>query len=244
MRFTSWRRRRRNAGARAVCYPHRFRDHPADFTQDLSTDLIVHLPNLPVSPSAVSPEGPEKRSLSQYESGDKENVSDSVYASHSQKRIKPTHRLTALATSNLPNYDMNAYAQPFTYAPQANLSPWREMPPSHLSPYPHSGSEMGYGSDYSRSPNPEADRSYHSNHLAPILTHSQSHSPAESPAFPPTATMQSVANSYFPRNAASYMQQQQVDYLHTHGHPQAYDYGSPYLTDGGWDGQFTSTTQA
>jgi hypothetical protein len=197
---------------------------------------------MPVSPSAVSPDASEKRSHAQYDASDKENLSDSVYATHSQKRLKHTHRLAPLVKSTHANYDPN-YGQPFTYAPQPA---WRDVPPPHLSPYPHSGSEMAFGSDYSRSPNPEAERSYHTNHLAPILNHtnSHSHSPVDSPAFPQSATLQpSDSSAYYSRNGQSYMQQQQVDYLHSHGHSQNYDYGSPYLADNAWDG-FPQTAQA
>ena len=211
---------------------------------EICSDLIVHLPNLPVSPSAVSPDAPEKRSHQQYDDADKENFSDSVYAQHSQKRSKPTHRLSALATSTHTNYDTNAYSQPFIFAPQ---TAWRDPPPPHLSPYPHSGSELAYGSDYSRSPVPEAERSYHPNHLAPIYTstHSHSHSPIDSPVFPQSATIQpSASSAFYSRNSQSYMQRQQTDYLQSHGHPQAYDYGSPYLSDSAWDGGFTQTAQA
>lgn len=211
---------------------------------DYSSELIVHLPNLPVSPSAVSPEAPEKRSHAQWDVSDKENISDSVYATHSQKRVKHTHRLAALGASTHANYDTNIYGQPFTTVPQTS---WRDLASAHLSPYPHSGPEMAYGSDYSRSPIPEAERSYHPNHLAPILkhAHSHSHSPADSPAFPHTATLQpSASSAFYSRNSQSYMQQQQVDYLHSHGHPQAYDYGSPYLADSAWDGSFPQTAQA
>ena len=172
---------------------------------------------------------------------DKENLVDAVYGIQPQKRIKQTPRLTVLATSNHLNHDTNEYGPSFTYVPQ---NPWREMPPAHLSPYPHSGSEMAYGSDYSRSPMPEAERNFHPNHLAPILnhTHSHSHSPIDSPAFSHSGSLQPT--DYFSRNGHSYMQQQQMEYLQVHGHPQAYDYGSPYLADAAWDGSYSQTTNA
>lgn len=205
---------------------------------DTATELIVHLPNVPVSPSAVSPDG-EKRSH-QFISEDKENVDVNQPA----KRYKHANRLPALVTST--NYDVNyAPHSPFTYAPQPNLTNvWRE-PPSHLSPYPQSGSEMAW-SDYSRSPNPEAvvdHQARYGNHLAPILNHHThaSPSPIDSPAFPHSASMQQApaqgqAQGYYPRTQAgqSYMQQQQMDYLHQHAHQTQYDYGSPYIADNSW----------
>ena len=233
-----------------------------------TSDLVVHLPNTPVSPSAVSPEGPEKvGGKRSYEIlADKENMPYAMNQAHALgpggKRLKSHHahaaRLAPLTTGQA------YYEQPFTYAAQ-----WRDMnTPSHLSPYP---SELAYsanGSEYGRSPNPETvgvlptpptaasvdTRPYaaHSHphhqhahgpsHLAPILNHNHAHahSPAESPAFPQTATLQphsAASGTYYARSPAqSYMQQQQLDYLQAHGH---YDYGSPYLAEGGtWDGQF------
>ena len=222
---------------------------------DLSSDLIVHLPHVPVSPSAVSPEGPEKRCLSIYESSsqDKENVATtttsaaSSYSTHSQKRKKhhhnnPAPRLSALQPVTT-NYD--GYSQPFTFSPSA--SAWREptSAPAHL--YSHEA----YGSDYGRSPNPDAER-YHPNHLAPILNHhhtghssahsAHSHCPIDSPAFPHSATLSNSGSaqnsSYYSRGG--YMQQQQMDYLHSHSHGHEYDYGSPYLADNGGDNAFAT----
>ncbi|KAK1924852.1 hypothetical protein DB88DRAFT_534896 [Papiliotrema laurentii] len=218
-------------------------------------NLVVHLPNLPVSPSAVSPEGPDNLPLKRSYAENKENAS--AYPAHSAKRNKSAHphgpaRLAPLMTQT--NYYDHQAAHPhhptapFTYAAQ-----WRDPNQAHLSPYP---SEMGYsGSDYGRSPNPEQIaaqstevRPYpHPTHLAPLLNHS--HSPADSPGFPQTATLappppatSAPSSGYYGRTATgqSYMQQQQMEYLQAHGH---YDYGSPYLADNAWDGQFAPPTE-
>ncbi|ORY27182.1 hypothetical protein BCR39DRAFT_469578 [Naematelia encephala] len=210
---------------------------------DVTSDVVVHMPNLPVSPSAVSPDAPEKRSH------DKENVfsaggpmsTTSVYEQHSAKRVKHVHapahlhahaqqqhahRLAPLTISAYDNY-----AHPFTFAPQAHLS----APASaHLSPYPSDG-----GMPFS--PNPDGNP--HPNHLAPILNPAHAHTPTidpHSPAFPHASTMQNPnnGNNYFPRGQG-YLQQQQIEYLAQH--QQGYDYGSPYLADN-WEGGYTQTS--
>jgi len=236
-----------------------------------TSDLVVHLPNVPVSPSAMSPEGPEKvggkraYETSSLSLADKENIPYAMATGGGHgigaKRVKSQHAASRLAP--LTTGQANYYEQPFTYAAQ-----WRDLNTStHLSPYP---SEMGYsagGSEYGRSPNPETvgllptpataptvdTRPYaahphthgaHPTHLAPILNHQHSHghSPVDSPGFPHTATLQahpSANGTYYARSPApqSYMQQQQLEYLQAHG--QHYDYGSPYLAEGGaWDVQF------
>ena len=217
---------------------------------ETSTDLIVHLPNVPVSPSAVSPEagaGMDGSKRTFDAAGmDKENAI--AYANQQAKRIKASHShphrhagLAPLTTSNT-----NYYEQPFTYTAHVH--------PAHLSPYP---SEMYSGSEYGRSPNPDGTtlaqatttdgrpfsaHPAHSTHLAPLLNH-HTHSPADSPAFPQTATLappSSVPSAYYARSPAgqSYMQQQQMEYLQAHGAHTHYDYGSPYLADPTWDGQY------
>ncbi|WWD15984.1 hypothetical protein CI109_100408 [Kwoniella shandongensis] len=218
-------------------------------------NLLVYLPNAPVSPSAVSPDGgSEKRSHNQFVADNKENVDMSManpYSSHPQKRHKHSGRPQTLAIPNQAGYD-TSYTNspsPFNYAP-SHLSGhvWREAPAHALSPYPHSGSEVAW-SEYSRSPNPEAadqqqqqPRAFHNNHLAPILNHGNATSPMDSPAFGHSAAMQSSASApgYYPRSAGShsYMQQQQMDYLHQHQHqpqPEGFNYGSPYIADQSWD---------
>ncbi|ORX39933.1 hypothetical protein BD324DRAFT_244629 [Kockovaella imperatae] len=202
---------------------------------DLSPDLVVQLPNIPISPSDVSPEASsEKRSHAQFEASismaDKENVPSVVH----QKRLKtqPLPRLAPLVASQS---NTSFFEQPAFYA--QNVQPY-------LSPYP---SEFGYaGSDYGRSPNPEMgmiDRSTypsHPGHLAPLLNHSHTHSPVDSPAFPQSATLAppNSASAFYTRgsNGPSYMQQQQVEYLQSHA--PGYDYGSPYLADNAWEGSF------
>lgn len=217
---------------------------------DLESDLIVHMPNLPVSPSAVSPDQPEKRA--HYDALGMSDVKDSmsVFEQHQQKRVKHSHR-PVLASINSSYDNSTVYSQPFTFAPQPHLSTWRDgslsAPPPHLSPYPHN-SEIWSGSEYSRSPNPEDQQRYHPNHLAPILN---PHSPIGSPAFSPSGTL-SAPNSanFYPRSASAgsnhgYMQQQQMEYLAAHsqatGQTQTYDYGSPYLADQAWEGGYTGT---
>ena len=217
---------------------------------DMTSDLVVHLPYLPVSPSTVSPEGgiPGKRPYAFDQTDNKENVmAPSVFLAHQQKRVKHTHphtaRLAPLTATHQPNfYEQQFYSTAPTWR-DANGQP--SIAPPHLSPYP---SELGFsGSEYVRSPNP--DYAQHAGHLGPLLTHSQSqhsHSPADSPAFPPTAslvppTAASASSAYYFRtpNGQSHMQQQQVEYLQAHGH--GFDYGSPYLADSGWDAGFAQT---
>lgn len=178
-----------------------------------TSPLVVHLPNLPVSPSAISPE-PEttKRPFQE-----KENLPMPM-----SKRIKTNHaaRLAPLMT--------HSYYE--TQVPQFAYTQWRD-PNQHLSPYP---SELNYsGSEYARSPNPEVPSDPRYTHLAPMVNHS----PADSPGFPQTATL--APNAYYGRSAPGYMQQQQMEYLQAHGH---YDYGSPYLADNTWDGQFAQAS--
>ena len=200
---------------------------------DVTSELVVALPHMPVSPSAVSPEQ-EKRPHSSVEPADKENYS--AYSSHASKRVKHA-RLPALTVSTTQaNYE---YAHPFTFAPQSHLWPSRDgasSAPPHMSAYPQS--EM-----YSEYRSQTVEERYHPNHLAPILNpqhhhaHSGANSPADphSPAFPHSATMQ-----YYPRTQAgqSYMQQQQMEYLQQQQQQQgAYDYGSPYIADT-WEGGF------
>ena len=178
---------------------------------------------------------------------DKENALTSAYASHSQKRAKVGNRLPALTTATA-NYDYN---HPFTYAPSSGHS-WRENGYSAHAPSSYASGDVWGASavqEYGRSPHPDFDRngvntpltSYgHSLHLAPILNPS----PTDSPAFNQSATMSS---NYYPRTHAghSYMQQQQLEYLHQHEHTsQMYDYGSPYITDSQWDGPFAGQGQA
>lgn len=167
---------------------------------DESSEMLVHLPTAPVSPSALSPEGSEKRAHSQMDpallSGydGKENMGPlshmAMYDQHTHKRVKHAPRLGALTTTAA--YDNSLMPQPYAYS---HIPQWRDSlaaPSAHLSPYPHSGSEMAWsnaGSDYSRSPNPDGDLSaaaaaaaangqvmvsssgqkYHPHHLAPIL---------------------------------------------------------------------------
>ena len=210
---------------------------------DFSTDLVVQLPHVPMSPSAVaaSPEGAEKRPL-ELTMLDKENVP--MFGK--QPKLVKTHlapRLQPLATSSANYFDQ----QPFTYVPSSMNSNSALVPP-HLSPYP---SEFAYaGSDYGRSPNPEmgmidgrASYPTHPGHLAPLLNHSHSHSPIDSPLFPPSSTLAppptaSAASAFYtrPNSGGSYMQQQQIEYLSSHS--QNYDYGSPYLADNAWDAGF------
>ena len=191
---------------------------------DVTPDLVVQLPNVPVSPSEVSPAPSEKRTHAQFEANvipDKENLPAQPLAQKRMKTQMPP-RLTPLATQT-----NNFFEQPFTYAPA-----------THLSPYP---SEFAY-SEYGRSPNPEMgmiDRSTYPTqqaHLAPLLN---THSPVDSPIFPQSATLAppSAASAFYTRNPTqSYMQQQQIDYLQSHS--QNYDYGSPYLADNPWDSGF------
>lgn len=169
-------------------------------------------------------------------------LSASSYAAHAQKRMKQQPpRLAPLSTSNV-NYD--PYSAPYTYAPSPNA--WRPehslaVPPAHLSPYPTEWSNPG--SEYSRSPNPEAsDSRYlpHNAHLAPVLTPNSHHSSADGSVYPASAAMSQGGSQ--PGSAAYYgrgylQQQQQMDYLH-HSMPQSYDYGSPYITDAAWDSPF------
>jgi hypothetical protein len=223
------------------------------------------MPNVPVSPSTISPDNPEKRPHSQLDSSEnKENLHLSIYGQYptSSKRSKQQHLHQPQPMQHIPrailapttqHYDTPVYGQqPFTYAPVPQS--WREVSltnsGSHLSPYPHSGSEMGYGSEYSRSPNPEMEnRSYHPNHLAPILSHhhQQSHSPIPTPD--PTSAGSIVTgtnNGYFNGRPGSvgYLQQQQMEYMQQHGATQGYDYGSPYLQDPAWaSGEFTQASQ-
>ena len=233
----------------------------SDELTDLSSDLTVHLPNLPVSPSALSPDGgSEKRSHSEFQASatmidNKENMPTSLpgsFGEHQQKRMKqaqPPPRLTPLVTTQT-NTQPTYFEQPFTYAPSAT---WQRDPstsqhtavPPYLSPYP---SEFAHGSEYGRSPNPDmggVDRTTypaHPGHLAPLLNHTHSHSPIDSPIFPTSATLApppsaAAASAFYTRTTpASYMQQQQMDYLQTHS--QGYDFGSPYLADNAWDGTF------
>ena len=214
---------------------------------DMSTDLVVQLPNVPLSPSAVaaSPEGAEKRPL-ELTILDKENVP--MFAK--QPKLVKTQippRLQPLATSSTNYFDQ----QPFTYIPSNSMhnNNASALVPPHLSPYP---SEFGYaGSDYGRSPNPEmgmidgrASYPAHPGHLAPLLNQSHTHSPIDSPLFPQSATLAppptaSAASAFYTRTnqgTSSFMQQQQIEYLQSHS--QNYDYGSPYLADTPWDGGF------
>lgn len=218
---------------------------------DLLSDLIVHLPHIPVSPSAVSPEtdGLKRSHSSMDVVMDKENVPTGLgiatsYGAHAQKRMKSVPRLAALQTST---NTYEGYSQPFTFSPTPNNSAWREPSSAGGNAYPYS--HDAYAADYSRSPNPEAER-YHPNHLAPILSHHHSHShphsPLDSPAFPHSAAMSNTGSNpgsaYYSRGN-SYMQQQQMDYLHTHASHSGpeYDYGSPYLTNEAWgEGAFTA----
>ncbi|KAK4688036.1 hypothetical protein P7C73_g2077, partial [Tremellales sp. Uapishka_1] len=181
---------------------------------DLDSDLIVHLPNTPISPSDVSPDSTsEKRTHSQMEVDILEKENFSSYANHSQKRMKHPNRLSALANSTQANYEAYSHAQqqPFSFAPQthifANPGPKDSSapPPHHLSPY-SATNEMSW------SPAPN-----HHHHLAPLLNHQ------DSPTFPPTATMGGA--TYYPRG----YQNAPSDY-----HQSNYDYGSPYLADNSW----------
>jgi hypothetical protein len=212
---------------------------------EMATDLIVHLPNVPVSPSAVSPEAGSDGSKRTFDAAgmDKENAI--AYANQQAKRVKASHSHShrhAAGLAPLAASHTNYYDQPFTYAAHVH--------PSHLSPYP---SEVYSGSEYGRSPNPDgatlaqastdgrpfSAHPAHSTHLAPLLNHS-THSPVDSPAFPQTATLappSAVSSAYYGRSPAgqSYMQQQQMEYLQAHGAHTHYDYGSPYLADPTWE---------
>ncbi|EIW69431.1 hypothetical protein TREMEDRAFT_71620 [Tremella mesenterica DSM 1558] len=205
---------------------------------DSTSELVVHLPHTPVSPSAISPE-PEKRTHSTMEfEEDKENVSS--YNAHAAKRVKHS-RLPALTISTTQaNYD---YAHPFTFAPQSHLWPGRDgavsAPPPHLSPYPQSEVFGDYRPHTSIIQT--AEERYHPNHLAPILNPHQhtTTSPvdAHQQPFSHPAGMQ-----YYPRTqpGQGYLHQHQIDYLQQQGQG-GYDYGSPYIADN-WENSFGQGT--
>ena len=136
---------------------------------------------MPVSPSAITPEGGEKRPHAQLEvtiENNKENVfqtnSTQMLAVPPYGTTQPLKRMkthaSRLPALNLPTYDPSAYTSPFAFAPQ-NLNignstqqpnAWRDglsAPPPHLSPYPHQ-EVWGHSApptEYARSPMPELD---------------------------------------------------------------------------------------
>lgn len=128
--------------------------------------INVYLPHLPVSPSAITPEGGEKRPHAQIEvtaasntNNNKENVFQANPNSNQMLAVPPygtTQPLKRMKTQagrlpalSLPTYEPTTYvSSPFTFAPQ-NLNignssqqqpnAWRDgvsVPPPHLSPYP------------------------------------------------------------------------------------------------------------
>lgn len=219
---------------------------------DGTGDLIVHLPNAPVSPSQISPDVPEKRSRGTMEDGwyvasDKENALPSAstsYSAHASKRAKTQAqppRLAPLTINNNPAVHYDPYPTPaYTYIPHPHT--WRPdgtlgVPPPHLSPYPTDWSNPG--SDYSRSPVPEPADTYHPHitHLAPVLTPGASTGTTPDPSMYPGSiapTSQPPSATYYTRGYVP----QPMDYLNG-GHP-TYDYGSPYLTDAAWENPFNS----
>ncbi|KAL7424051.1 hypothetical protein Q5752_001636 [Cryptotrichosporon argae] len=135
----------------------------------------------------------------------------------------------------------------------------------------HLAGEMGWGgagggAEYGRSPVPSDDRFHHVHHLAPLLSsHAHAHasgaaSPVDSPglahaphmahagshhgsgAGTPQPQPQPHSAGYLgARGHPGYFQQQQLDYIHPHEQG-AYNYGTPYIAEGGWEGSFAQAS--
>ncbi|WVR05195.1 hypothetical protein IAU60_002207 [Kwoniella sp. DSM 27419] len=246
---------------------------------DSVSSITVELPI--VTPAAQSPEPiTGKRTSSAYLSDQRDMYDAGVpgFAAHAaQKRLKTMGRLPTLplpAQGQTPYDAFSASASPFGYAqpqpqhPSQHLTGhvWRDSP-THLSPYPYATSDVH--SEYSRSPNPDAEehhqqsqqhqqhqpsqpqRTFQQHHLAPILnSHGATPSPIESPGFAHPGGMQAPASAgpgYFPRTFSS-MQQAQHEHLAQHQLYQAqpqptetYGFQSPYVTEQTWEGSYSQT---
>lgn len=206
--------------------------------------INVYLPHLPVSPSAVTPEGGEKRPHAQIEvtgASNKENVFQTNPNSNQMLAVPPygtTQPLKRMKTQagrlpalNIPTFDPSVYSSPFSFAPQnlniGNTShqqqqpnAWRDgvsAPPPHLSPYPQQ-EVWGHSApptEYARSPMPELDMNQQQPSSSSGL-HTQSH-----------AHHQGQIQAHHQIHSQPSMQQQQTKYA-THL--------APILTTGSMNG--------
>jgi hypothetical protein len=224
------------------------------------SDITIQLSanSAPATESPVAAKKRGRQEMTALFSSDRDNMASprplsSSYAAHSQKRAKHASRNESMPTLLAYTQNDNAYASaPFTYAPQASLSHWREqsLVTSYDSPAetstPQLGQEMQMGSWpsaqaqapptlSSRTPGISQRRAETGLAVPQPLQRSHSYGqhlqaprrPDSALASPTDSVHSPYPTSYYP--PAPVFTHQQV--IMGYPNPATMNYGSPYLSD-------------